>query len=77
MDGRQRVDPALDDLLNLKKMAAARVDLAIVDPEVFDYLAVLVRECVSAAGRAHDCRPNSTYLGRLSPSIRARSRKCG
>ena len=35
----QPVDVAINDTLNLKKLAAGRVDLAIVDPYVFDFLA--------------------------------------
>lgn len=35
----QRVDASSSDTLNLNKLAVGRVDLAIVDPYVFDYLA--------------------------------------
>jgi len=37
-NGQQHVDAAPNDLLNLKKLAAGHVDLAIVDPNVFDYI---------------------------------------
>jgi len=38
-DRLQPIDVAINDTLNLKKLAAGRVDLAIIDPYVFDYLA--------------------------------------
>jgi len=37
-DHQQHVDGAPNDLSNLKKLAAGRVDLAIIDSEVFAYL---------------------------------------
>lgn len=36
--GQQRVDVSLNDRQNLLKLAASRVDLAIIDPHVFGYL---------------------------------------
>lgn len=36
--GAQRVDVAVSDSLNLKKLAGGRFPLAIVDPRVFEYL---------------------------------------
>jgi polar amino acid transport system substrate-binding protein len=36
--GRQRVDIAMSDETNLKKLAVGRVPLAIIDPRVFAYL---------------------------------------
>lgn len=35
---KQRVDPSINDSQNLLKLAAGRIDLAIVDPYVFSYL---------------------------------------
>jgi polar amino acid transport system substrate-binding protein len=54
---QQRVDVSSSDTLNLNKLAIGRVDLAIVDPYVFDYLAEH-DPLVAAAARQLEINPH-------------------
>lgn len=58
-NGKQRVDVAISDAVNLRKLAAGRFPLAIIDPRVFQYL---LRHDPELSGAAASLQMNSTLL---------------